>query len=301
MANITSTVATPFLPTIWAQRALSVLRTNIVLAKLCARDVDYAPGWVGEQLNIPYPGTFVASDKVANTLVGISTPTGGTTVNVTLNKHKTVDMIIEDYANAQANENLMDRYVVPAAIALAQQLETDLLSNYANLTNTVGTSGTNVTAATVQAALENLDINLAPMSDRALIVSPKDKISLLQDSTLQTYFAFSEQNAIREGAIGNLFGFDTYMSQLIPVVTGTPNSTKCLAIHKESILLAMRPFREPPADSGVKVSSLVDPVSGLAIRVLYQYDINNRGIHLAFDMLYGTVALRPTVGCVVLS
>ena len=28
---------------------------------------DFEPGWVGKTLNIPYPGTFTAQDKAADT------------------------------------------------------------------------------------------------------------------------------------------------------------------------------------------------------------------------------------------
>ncbi len=74
-----------------------------------------------------------------------------------------------------------------------------------------------------------------------------------------------------------------------------------IAIHKDSFLFATRPFRDPGADTGVKIATAVDPQTGLSIRVAGQYDINAMAMRLNVDMLYGMVNLRPELGMVVLS
>jgi hypothetical protein len=304
MPNITRTLADTagFVPQVWAARALDVLRENIVLTRRVARDSDFEPGWVGKTLNIPYPGTFTAQDKAADTPVNPQTPAGGNTVQVTLSKHKVVDFLVEDFAAAQTNTALLDRYVRPAAIALGNAMENDLFALYTSLTGgSVGTSGTDITAATVRSARKLLNDNKAPLVDRTLVVSDKDEIALLGDSSLQNYFAFSRQQGIAEGSIGRLYGFDVFVSQLVPVVTGTPNSTKNLAFHRDAMILAVRPFREPPAGSGVQAAVMPDPETGLVLRVLYQYDMSNRGVRVGLDILYGVAVLRPTLGVVVLS
>lgn len=304
MADITRTLAdtSGFIPEAWAQRALDVLRANIVLAKRVQRDTSYEPGWKGKQLNIAYPGTFTAQSKTENTPATVQVPAGGATVAVTLTNHKYVDFIVEDYAQAQANSNLLDRFVQPAAIALAEDLETQLFAQYANLTGAaVGTSGTDITAAVVRSARKELNDAKAPMGNRTLVLSDKDEIAILSDSGLAQYFAYQRSEAYAEGAIGRLYGFDVFTSQLVPVVAGTPNSTKCLAIHQDAILLAVRPFRDIPAGAGVQVAQISDADSGLTLRVVYQYDVNNRGMRVGFDILYGVVALRPSLGLVALT
>ncbi len=304
MANITQTIAdtSGFIPQAWAQRALDVLRENIVLTRRVARDFDYEPGWKGKTLNIPYPGTFTAQDKASDTAATVQTPTGGATLSVTLSKHKYVDFIVEDFAQAQANVNLMDRYVRPAAIAIGNAVENDLFALYPSLTGaSVGVSGTDISAAEIRSARKNLNDAKAPMADRTLVVSDKDEIALLGDSTLQNYFAFAKSQAIAEGSIGRLFGFDVFVSQLVPVVAGTPNSTKNLAFYRDAMMLATRPFVDPPAGSGVQVTSIVDAETGLALRVLYQYSMGDRGCRVGFDILYGVVAARPSLGLVALA
>lgn len=303
MPNITTTIADTagFIPQVWANRALDVLKANMVMARLVTKDSDFEPAFVGKTLNIPYPGTFTAQDKTADTPINPQTPTGGATVSVTLNKHKAVDFLVEDVARAQARPDLLDRYVRPAALAIAEAVEKDLFALYSGLSTSVGTSGTDITAATVRAARKALNDNKVPLDTRYLVISPKDEISLLADSSLQNYFAFSRAQGVAEGSIGRIYGFDVYMSQLVPVVTGTPNSTKNLAFHREAFILAMRPFMDPPAGSGVQAATVRDPDTGLVIRVLYAYDISHRGVRVGLDILYGVAELRDAAGVVVLS
>lgn len=303
MPNITPNVAAPFLPEIWAQRALDILEANIVMARLVARDVDYEPGWVGKALNIPYPGKFTAQLKSPDTPVTLQTPTGAATKQVVLDKHRHVSFLVEDVTRAQTNVNLIDRYVQAAAIALAEAIEQDLFALYAQLTESVGTAGNDLTSATIRAALRKLDENRAPMAPRNLVISPKDHVALLNDSALQNYFAFSQREVIQNGAVGRLYGFDVYMSQLVPQVSGNPTTTYNLAFHPEAFILAMRPLAEPPGNlsAGAAMATVVDRRSGLAIQVVQSYVPQYLGVQVTLHVLYGVAVLRPELAVRVLS
>lgn len=303
MANITRAVADTggFIPQVWAQRALDILRSNIVLARLVAKDADFEAGWKGKTLNIPYPGTFTAQDKAADGTANVQTPTGGATVSLTLNKHKYVDFTVEDVARAQSSTELLDRYVTPAAVAIAEVVEDDLFALYAGLSGSVGTTGTDITAATIRATRKKLNDNKVSTSGRFMVVSSKDEISLLGDSALAAFFAQQRAEAVAEGSVGKLYGFDTYMSQRVPVVAGSPDSTKNIAGTKDAFILATRPFQDPPANSGVQVATIKDDASGLIIRVMHQYSMDARGVRVGFDILYGVSELRDPCGVVVLS
>lgn len=303
--DITRTIAESagFIPQVWAQTALEVLRANIVLAMIVARDTDFEPQPQGKTLTIPFPGAFTASKKAEGSNTTTQTPTGGTSVSVTLSELAYVDFIVQDWATVQATPHLLMRYVEPAAVALAEQIETDLFTLYSSLTGgSVGTSGTDLTPAVLRTARKTLNDAKAPQSNRYIIFSTKDEIALLGHADLQNYFAFSKPENIEKGSLGPpIYGFVPFMSQKVPVVTGTPNSTKNLAIHKNAMLLATRPLNNPEQDSGVQATTIVDEMSGIAIRVLKQYDMNARGHRIGFDVLYGFTALRPTLGVVALS
>jgi hypothetical protein len=156
MPNITPVVADPFIPEIWANIALDYLRPQLVMARLIARDTDVAAFSVGDVLHIPYPGTFTAQDKAPGANVSPQTPSGIGSVTVQLNKHKEVTFLIEDITRAFANQDLVDRYMRAAAIALAEAIERDLLALHADVTQTVGTAGSNLTADVIRQARKSL-------------------------------------------------------------------------------------------------------------------------------------------------
>jgi len=300
MANITRTSAGPFIPQIWANTALEILRSRVVLAKLVTRDSDIAAFQVGDTLNIPYPGAFTANDKAANTAVTLQVPTA-TTTTVTLNKHKEASFLVEDAARATANQDIIARYMDAAVVPIAEQIESDLLGLYSGFSNSVGTSGTDITAATIRSARKKLNDLKAPVDNRALVVSTKDEIAILGDSTLQSFFAFAQAGSVKEGSIGRLYGFDVYASQLVPVVAGTPNSTKNLAFNPGAIILAMRGLPDAPAGTGAQTAVVQDPVSGLSLRVTMAYNASNLGVQVTVDVLYGVAKLRDEKAVVVLS
>lgn len=303
MSNITTARADTagFIPQAWAQMGLDVLRSNIVLAKLVTRDSDIEPGWKGKQLNIPYPGTFTAQSKAADGTANVQIPSGGASVPVTLSNHEYVDFIVEDVAQAQSNTDIMQRYVQPAVVALAEQLENDIFTTAVTLTGTVGTYGTDLSAASLRSAKKALTDNKIAQNPRYLVMSTKDEIALLADNNLATYFAYAKSQAITDGALARIYGFDLFVSQLVPAVAGTPVQTKNIAFGPEALILATRPFRDPPEGAGVNFASITDPVSGLTLRVIYFYDINYRGIRVGFDILYGVAKLRDAAGLLVKS
>lgn len=301
MPNITPAVATNFIPTIWANAALDVLKANLVLAKLVMKDSDISAFEVGSALRIPFPGTFTAQDKAADTAVAPQTPAGGGSVTVTLNKHKVVDFIVEDVARAQANQDLLERYVRPAAYALAEAIEKDIWALYASFSQVIGTAGSDITPAVIRQARRTLNDARIPQDTRYLVISPKDEVALLADSSLQTFFAMGRQEAIAKGSLGQLYGFEVYVSQLAPVVTGTPNTTYNLAFHPQAIILAMRGLPEPPASTGIRAATMRDPDTGLVVRVLYSYDVAYRGVRVGLDVLYGVAVLRDAAAVVIRS
>ncbi len=301
MANVTPTVASAFIPEIWANRALEVMRERIVLARLVTKDTDVAAFQKGDVLHIPYPGTFTANDKTPDADVTIQTPAGGADITVQLNKHKEVSFLVEDVTRAQANQELLDRYVSSAASALAKAVEQDLWALYASLGTQIGTAGTDISAATIRQARKALNDNLAPETGRAMVVSTKDEIALLADPDLKEYFAFARSQAVSEANLGRVYGFDVWVSQLAPVVTGTPNTTYNLAFHKEAFILAMRALPAPPPNSGAKATTIRDPESGLVLRVLYAYNSSKLGVQVTLDVLYGVGILRNEFGVTVLS
>jgi len=216
--TIDVTQAQYFIPEIWANRAIEILRSLIVATPRVSRDSDVAAFNVGDILHIPYPGTLAANNKAAQTDYTFQVPTGEAEVQVTLNKHKEATFVVEDIVRAQENQSVMDRYSEAAAIAIAEAVETDVIAELQTAANVSGSYGTDLDAAAMRGAWKALTDNKAPQDGRVAVVSTADAISLQGDAALATYW---QRTAPQQGvvggaaALGNIYGSDVFASQFI--------------------------------------------------------------------------------------
>jgi hypothetical protein len=293
--TIDVTQAQYFIPEIWANTALEILRSRIVLTPRVYSDSDVAAFSVGDVLHIPYPGTLAASDKSAGTAYTLAQPTGETEVQVTLDKYKAVSFIVEDIVRATANQDLVRNYSEAAAIALAEQIELDGFAVAETATNTVGTYGTDLDFADLLAAWKKMTDNKAPTGQRYMAVSTKDIISIVGDSEVQNWAAFSRGNNVTTSPenLGAIAGFDEpLVSQLITAAAGTPISTKNVAWRRDGLICAFRGLPEPPAGSGAVGANVRDAVSGVVLRSVLAYDATYGGVRVTLEALYGWKILR---------
>lgn len=293
--TISPTEAADFIPEIWAQSAIEILRSNIIATPRILRDTDVASFTVGDKLNIPYPGTLSASAKAFGTAYTLAQPSNADTITVELSNHQAVSVVIEDISRAQANQDLMARYANAAAIALAEKIETDVITELQTATNNVGTYGTDLSAAGLQAVWKAMTDNKAPEDGRTLIVSTKDAIALLGDTDLTNYFAFARSQAVSAGpqALGPVYGLDTFASQFITTDTGpNPDETKCVAFRRDGAIIAFRGLPDPPSGSGAVAANVADPQSGVVIRVVMAYRADLGGVQVTYEVLYGVSKLQ---------
>ena len=282
-----------FIPEIWANQALEVLRGEIVIARQITKDTDIATFQTGDVLNVPVPGTFTTNSKTAGNPVTLQNPSSSS-VQVTLNTHEEVSFVVEDPAAAQAamGNGVVDVHTRQAAVALAEKIESDVSGLYSGFSSIVGTPGTAASRTSLLAIRQQLNDNRAPMAGRFVTVGPAGEVDLLGDSNLESYFANSQPAAVREGSIGRAYGFDIYMSQLVPSsgvgatsIAGTP----------EFGVLAMRalPVNRAP---GVRQMAMRDPQSGLVLRLTASYDTDLLGVKVTLDALYGFAEMRDACG-----
>jgi len=67
MTAITTSTAAAFIPEIWLNTGLKILRSKIVMARRVMTDASVGVFKQGDILNIPYAGTFTAVQKASNT------------------------------------------------------------------------------------------------------------------------------------------------------------------------------------------------------------------------------------------
>lgn len=303
MANITVTEAAGFIPEIWAATALGVLKANTVMAGLVNRNFESLIANQGDVINVPRRGTLTVNDKAANTEITLQTPTADT-IPLTLNKYKEVSFLVEDVAAAQANQSIVQGYVEDGMIALAEQIDSDILALYSGFSTTPvdatgGPStldGVGVRSATIIEANRLLNVAKAPKTDRYIVWHPNAEAELLDKEKITSADFGDPGTAVREATIGRKYGFTHFMSQNVPTAGG---ECKNFAFHRNAIMMATRSLPLPPNGSGA--ISTVMSEDGIGLRVMYAYDIRYKGMIVSIDCLYGVAEMRDPFGVVIRS
>ncbi len=288
---IVNGTTTGWIPEIWAREILSHLRNYVAITPRVNRDYDNEIAQYGNTVNVPLPLSLQAADA----------PTSGTTnvsadgVPVVLDKFKTVDVEIGDLFSAQSRPDVMQNVTRAAGIALAEAVESDLLALYASAGSSVGTAGTDVTAAVLRQARQKLVEAKAPqLEDKFVVLSPKDYAAILGDSNITNALNYGGADAVREGRVPSVYGLQILESQLVPVVTGTPNTTYNLAFTRDFAVLATRPLPAPLDNTPSAV--VMDDETQLSFRLTLQYSNTAKKHVLSVDLLYGVKAIRAGLG-----
>lgn len=290
MAAITTTQAADIIPKFWLNEALQRYRNAIVLAGLVRRDFSNETGNLGDTINVPTMADVSVVDKAEGTAITPQAPSSGK-IPIVLNKHKVASWAVEDHAAAKAVPMGL-QYLDRAMPLIAEAVESDLMALYADASTTVGSAGTDLTPATILAARKALNDVRVPTSNRIAIVSPSDDVALLGDDLFVAADKRGDMGtALREATLGRVYGFDFYMSQLIPE-TGAGPTRHNMFLHPDAMVLASRPLPLPEPDQGVRSAIVTDPISGLSFRYTSGYSITDQATIHTIDVLYGVKTMR---------
>src|SRR5207302_6485591 len=132
---------------------LPALVGNLVMGNLVNRDYEPVLANAGDTVNVLIPPPMQANNILDGGSVQVQTPMIGS-ASIVLNTHAEATFQIPDITKVLAVPDLLRLYMQPAVVALAEKIETDLLSLYPAFTTSapVGTPGSVITEATVDAA-----------------------------------------------------------------------------------------------------------------------------------------------------
>lgn len=210
-------------PSIIAKEALMQLENALVFGKHVYKEYKKEFVKVGATVNIRKPVRFQAKDGA--TLVLQDVQEAETPITISKRKHvgwqfatQDLTLTIEDYS---------ERYIKPAVIALANQIDFDLASLATNIWNFVGTPGTTPAAFTdISAAAQVLDNLAVPTMGRVGIWNPAAAWSLA-NGLKGVFVQDIAREALEEGKFGRYVNAEHYESQNVQSFTtgaygGTP-------------------------------------------------------------------------------
>ena len=287
-----------FNDTIFAQEALKAFTAKLAPLRAFSRSLDNEARRKGDAIIVPYISAMTATTFNAST-ANYQTGGGAVTHNtVNLNQHNIVTFDITDLQSANSSGARFDEIAAQAGRALGQKV----LENIWKLVTTTNFGAASITTAEANYDLGELIALRAVLAGRNVDVDPGVcsfihntvvGAALLGSTNVLQAYAIGDNNAARQGTLGQLVGFPTYETNILPTAA---TSLVAFAAHMDAINVAMR-YLEPLAGSEyLSVERVADP-SGIVMGYRRSFDQATGVMYGAFECLFGT-ATGLTLGLV---
>jgi hypothetical protein len=282
-----------------AADALPALVGNLVVGNLVNRSYEADLAQQGDTINVPIPPVMAANNIMEGGSVQTQNPSLGN-AQIVINVHAESSFQIPDVTRVLAHPQLLQMYMMPAIIALATRLETDILQLYVNLTanSSVGTSNTTITESVIDSAETALFNALVPESLPKFLV-----VTGATYSDMRQIQRFSEEKVSEEmrdvvpsGIVGRVKSMYVMRSQYVSKVV---NTTYNVAFARDAFALVMRQLPKPLPNTGAVADYA--SMGNFGMRVVLSYAPNTLAQQFTVDMLYGVGVLRNVFGVPVLT
>ena len=259
-----------FIPELWSDGIYRYFEKSLVL-KPFFDDYSSLVQGRGDVLHIPTIQEVATSRKTENAGVAYSVNTE-TEIQLQIDQHMYAAKLFEDIAMIQSNEQLFDKYAQSMAYALAKAVDTEIEAQLQSLGTTQDLAANNsMSNADVETALGTLMSNDIPKEECAFFVNPLIFADLLNSRAFvaagsSAGIGFGADNdAMRTGEVGLLFGIPVFQSSLIPTTSSDGIEVGYL-VHKSAIAVAVQQD----------------------IRVQSEYSVDYLGTKVVADIIYGT-------------
>jgi hypothetical protein len=281
-----------------ASRALPALGPNFVMGPWVNRDYDDVLAQQGDTVNVPIAPNMTTNNLAEGGTVTNQNPSLGN-VQVVLTSHQEATFSIPNITQALATPNLIDTYMQPAVLAIAEKVESDLLNIYplfaANAA--VGTANTPLTEAVIGTGETELFNSRMPDSlQKYAVVSGTAYDQLRQIPRFSEQRMVGNATAIYSGTIGTLKGVIFARSQKVVQVGTTTNN---IMFGRDAIILCTRNL--PPIIPGTGAISQNINFQGFGMRVVMSFNPQTLSQQFTVDCLYGIAVGRNQFGVVVLN
>ena len=298
MGAITSANVANAIVKLVAVDALPALVSNLVMGNLVNRDYEPTLAHAGDTVNVPIPPTLVANNIAEGGTVQAQNPSLGN-AQIVLNTHAEATFQIPDVTKVLAVPDLLRLYMQPAVVAIAERIETDILSLYSQFTanGAIGTAGMPLTEAGIDSAETTLfQAKVPPSAGKYLVVDPGTYSVVRQIPRFSEYYSAGDAGlrALIEGAVGKMKDFFVFRSQLVQKTGSGPVATHNLAFSRDAIGLVIRRLPQPLPGTGA-IAEYAE-MGNFGIRVVMSYQPNTLAQQFTVDVLYGTAVLRNSFG-----
>jgi len=286
-----------------AAQGLPAVMGAMVMGNLVNRDYEPTLANAGDTVNIPIPPVLTTYNVAEGGSVTLQNPSLGN-AQIVLTQHAESTFTIPDVTAAlvgaeRGDFGILNKYLTPAMIAIAERIESDLLGLYTNLVANpdVGAGATTITENTIDLAEKALFDAKVPESEKKYLVlssqaytDARQTMRFTEDRTIGT------GQAIVTGKIGTIKSFDVYRSQFVAKPSTT---TYNLAFARDAFGLVIRRLPQPLPGTGAIAE--YGELGNFGMRIVMSYQPNTLAQQFTVDVLYGLGVLRHIYGQRVLS
>lgn len=304
MAAITSQNVAQAIVKLVAAQGLPAVMGAMVMGNLVNRSYEPVLAQAGDTVNIPIPPTLNANNIAEGGTVQTQNPSLGN-AQIVLNTHAEASFQIPDVTAVlvgaeSGNFDLLNKFLQPAMIAIAEKIETDLLqlAFSLNANSAVGTGNTTITETTIDLAEKALFDSKVPLSEPKYLV-----LSSQSYSDARQIERFTEERMNKGGEAINTAEFQTrikdfsvYRSQFVYKPSTT---TYNIAFARDAFGLVVRRLPQPIPGTGA-IAEYAE-LGNFGMRIVMSYAPNTLAQQFTVDVLYGCAALRQIYGVQVLS
>ena len=243
MAN----TVTNIIPKIVA-RGLLALREMARMPSLVNRDIEDEARRFGQTVDVPLSSAITATNVAPGPTPPANVDTTISTVPVPLDQWKESPFYLTDkeMREIDASANFIPMQTSEAVRALANAMDSYILSLYTGVYNAVGAAATTPFASNTQVARDarkKLNAGLALTNARHMVLDVDAEANASDLALFKQADQSGGQEGIREGEIGRKLGYDWWLDQNIPThtagtFTGTIVTSGAAAVGATSITLA---------------------------------------------------------------
>jgi len=298
MAAITSANIAQAIVKLVAADALPALMGNLVMGNLVNRNYEPVLGQAGDTVNVPIAPAMTANNIAEGGTVQTQNPSLGN-AQIVLNTHAEATSQIPDVTKVLAVPDLLKVYMEPAVVAIAERVETDLLSLYPQLSSNpvLGTAGVPLTEAVVDESETTLFEAKVPASQPKYLVVDSDSYSALRQIPRFSEFQSAGEAgvaALTQGTVGRLKDFTVFRSQFVQKTGSAPVTTHNLAFARDAAGLVIRRLPQPLPGTGA-IAEYAE-LGNFGMRVVMSYQPDTLAQQFTVDILYGAASVRPEFG-----
>ena len=284
------------------REALRVLHQKLNFVGSITREYDASfakdGAKIGDTLKIRLPNEYTVRSGAALA----AQDTVEQTVDLKVQTQKGVDLNFTSADLTLSLDNFSERIIEPAMARLAATIESDAMSMYKDVANTIDNHGAAITLAKVFAARKTLVDNLAPTSGRVANLNSQDNVDLIND----VKGLFNAQEVIskqyREGYVGRTAGFDFMENTLWPAHTrGAANGSYTTSTQVGALPLVSTPVTSITVASGSGAMNRGDVFTIAGVYRVHPETKASTGILQQFTVTAdnaggaGTVAISPSI------